>query len=104
MIWQGWALIGLTAIVFTLRAANSYPREDDDRAIVYGSVGFVSSLLFAYQSLNVVLYEGGSTFTHQYPAMALFGVALAMPNLYIVLTGPIAIVGDRVTEMERELQ
>lgn len=104
MIWHGWVFIGLTALVFTLRAANAFPREDDDRAIVYGSVGFLSSLLFAYQSLNVVVYEGGSTFTHQYPAMALFGVALAMPNLYIVLTGPIAIVGDRVAGMERDIQ
>lgn len=100
MIWQGWLFTGATAVLVTMRATQDYPRREDVRPIVYGSIGFLASLLFAYQSLYVVRLDQGAEFTTQYPAMAVFGVAVAVVNAYIVISGPLEVTRELLSERE----
>lgn len=81
--------------VATLATVLTIRTIDDQTAIITGLIGFLTWALWGYSALNVTVYDGsGASFTHGYPALAAMGVMLAIPNLFIALTGPLRIVSD----------
>lgn len=88
----GWVFVGAVGIGATYISLTT---DSDQLAIVSGLIGLVTCLLFAFLSLEIVLYEDGIETTKRYPAMAAWGLAMAAPNLYVALTGPLEIVRDR---------
>ncbi len=94
MIWQGWVFIGIVAFIATYVTLTT---SQDDVGIMFGLVGMLSWGLFAFQSLNVVILAGGKTdpVSYSYAAVSVWGLALAVTNLYVVLNGPIAIIDQR---------
>lgn len=91
MIWQGWLFVGLVALYATSRALRE---TVNPTAILHGIVGFVTWLVFGYQSLNVVVVSNGTEFAYYYAPVALLAAGLAIINFYIAITGPIAAVTD----------
>ena len=90
-------VVALVATTITLRTS------DDELAIIGGLAGTLSWALWAYSTLNVVATSGGSEFTYSYPSLALFGLAMAIPNFYVALTGPLHIARDR-SQLTEEIQ
>lgn len=90
-------IVALVATTITLRTA------DDQLAIIAGLVGTLSWSLWAYSALNVVAVSGGSEFAYSYPSLAAFGVAMAIPNLFVALTGPLSIARNR-EQLTNEVQ
>jgi hypothetical protein len=92
MIWQGWLFVGLIALYATSRALRETMNPS---AIVHGIVGFVTWLVFGYQSLNVVVVSNGTELgPYYYAPVALLAAGLAVMNLYVAITGPIVAVAD----------
>lgn len=88
-----WVFIGAMAFIATLVTIRT---NDNDTAIIMGLIGTLAWLLFAYFSMEIVVYDAnGSPTTTRYPAMAAFALAMAAPNLYIALTGPLEWLNDR---------
>ena len=74
---------------------------DDQKAIMFGLIGAINWALWAYSSLNVVVYDGSSNpLQHSDPALAALGVMLMIPNLFVALTGPLALIEDPSTMAE----
>lgn len=94
MIYQGWLFIGLVAFTSTYVTLTT---SQDDVGIMFGLVGLLSWALFSFQSLHVVVLAGGKTdpISYSYAAVSVWGLALAVTNLYVVLNGPIAIIDQR---------
>ena len=89
----GWVFTGLVAAGATRLAVTT---DNDNIAIVSSSLGLVSWLVFAFFSLSITIYDQtGSPHTDRYPAMAAWGLAMAAPNLYILIEGPLEKVKDR---------
>lgn len=89
----GWIFTGAVAAGATYVTLTT---DNDLLAIISGVVGVFSWLLFAYFSLGVTIYDAnGAAQTDRYPAMAAWGVMMAVPNIYVALTGPLHLVGDR---------
>jgi len=92
MLQLTWLFIGALAALataFTLRTA------DDQTAIMSGLIGMMTWLLWGYSALNVIVYDGsGNALSNSYPALAALGVMLALPNLFVALTGPLAVARD----------
>lgn len=80
------AFLGIVALVFT---GLTLTTADDQTAIISGLLGATTWTLWAYSTLNVTIYSGGSEFTESYPAFAALGLALAAPNAFVALTGPL---------------
>lgn len=79
-------LVAAAATFLTLRTA------DDEVAIISGLIGTISWILWAYSALNVIVYDGsGNPLSASYPSLTAFGVMMAVPCLYIALTGPLHI-------------
>lgn len=95
-----WLFIGLLAAVATFLSVTT---TDDQTGIISGLIGTLTWLTFSYHSLSVTVYSNGTEFVSRYPELAALGVALAAPNLFVALTGPIALVGDR-EEISQEVQ
>lgn len=87
-----WVFVGVVGVGATYVTLTT---DSDQLAIISGLIGLVTWLLFSFQSLDIVLYEDGIELTKRYPAMAVWGLAMAAPNLYVALTGPLEIVRDR---------
>jgi len=94
VIFQGWLFIGLVGGIATYVTLTT---SEDDIAILFGIIGLLSWGLFAVQSLNVDVLAGGKTevISYSYAAVSVWGLALAVLNLYVVLTGPIAVIDQR---------
>lgn len=92
MLQNTWLFVGLIAALAT---ALTLWTADDQTAIISGLIGTVTWLTWAYSALNVITYDGGSQFAHSYPALAALGVMLAVPNLFVALTGPLAVARDQ---------
>jgi hypothetical protein len=86
MLQISWLFVGLVASGATLLTLTT---SDDQTAILTGLIGTISWALFAYSSLHVVTHSGGSEFVSAYPSLAAFGVMMAVPNLFVALTGPL---------------
>lgn len=87
-----WVFVGF---IGACASYISVTTDNDQVAIISGCIGLISWLLFAYFSLSITVYDtNGSPHTTRYPAMALWGLAMAAPNLYVALTGPLEILTD----------
>lgn len=95
-----WLFIGVFAAAATFISVTT---TDDQIGIISGLFGTLSALTFAYHSLSVTVYSQGTEFVSRYPELAVFGLALAAPNLLVALTGPLAIVRDR-EQLQDEVQ
>lgn len=94
MLQLTWLFVGALAMLAT---ALTLRTADDQTAIMSGLAGTITWLLWAYSALNVVTYDGGSQFTHAYPGLAALGVMLALPNLFVALTGPLMVARDQTS-------
>lgn len=84
-----WIFIGAIGAGATLISVTT---DNDQVAIISGLVGTLSWLLFAYFSLSITTIDQSGTFhTTRYPALAAYGVAMALPNFFVALTGPLEI-------------
>lgn len=92
--------IGLVAAGATLISVTT---DNDDIAIISGIIGSLSWFLFAYSSLSITTFEGGTAHTTRYPALAVWGVAMAVPDVIVALTGPLEIINDR-DQLREEVQ
>ena len=92
MLQHSWIFLGIVSLVVTTITLRT---PDDQLAIICGLAGTLAWALWAYGALNVVAVSGAQEFTYSFPSLTLFGVAMAMPNLYIALTGPLSIARDR---------
>lgn len=88
MILFGWLFIGLVALVSFRYAITS---AEDELAILTGLVSAVFWLMFGFQSLNVEVVTSGIVTTYQFPTLMYISIGMAIPNAYIVLTGPLDI-------------
>lgn len=88
----GLIFIGVVGFGATLLSVTT---DNDEVAIITGLIGTLSWLLFAFFALDVTHYDSnGNPLTTRYPALAVWGVAMAVPNVYIALTGPLHIISD----------
>lgn len=88
-----WIFVGVIGAASTYISLTT---ESDDLAIIAGLIGTLSWLLFAYSALNVTFYDGsGTERVARYPSMAAFGLAMAAPNVYVALTGPLELLQNR---------
>lgn len=94
MIYQGWLFV---AAVGVLAAYVTLTTPEDDVAIMFGLVGLLTWGLFSYQSLYIEVLAGGKTdpITYSYPAMSIWGLAMAVTCLYVVINGPIGLIDQR---------
>jgi len=100
MLQLTWLFIGALAAVATVLTLTT---TDGDLGIIGGLIGTISWLLWAYSALNVVVITNGEQIAQQYPSLAVFGVLMAVPNLFVALTGPLQIARDR-GELTDEMQ
>lgn len=88
-----WVMLGLIAAGFTYLTLTT---DNDQLAIISGLVAMFSWLLFGYFALGITIYDQtGTPHTDRYPAMAAYGLMMALPNLYVAITGPLEIIRDR---------
>lgn len=91
-------LVAAAAAFLTLRTA------DDEIAIISGLIGTIAWLLWGYSALNVVVYDGsGNPLSSAYPSLTAFGVLMAIPCLFVALTGPLRIARSR-DQLAKEMQ
>lgn len=88
--------------VATVATALTLWTTDDQLGILTGLIGSIAWPLWSYSALNVVTVSAGSEFAYQYPALAVFGVLMAVPNLFVALTGPLRVANNR--ELAQEIQ
>lgn len=100
MLQHTLIFVGVVALVATTISLRT---GDDQLAIISGLAGTLSWSLWAYSTLNVVAVSGGSEFAYSYPSLAAFGIAMAIPNLFVALTGPLQIARDR-SQLTEEVQ
>jgi len=101
MIALAWVFLGAIGVVSTYLSLTA---DNDDLVIITGLIGTLAWLLFAFYALDVTIYDqAGTLHTDRYPAMALFGLAMAAPNLYIAITGPLELMSNR-ERLEREVR
>lgn len=86
-----WLFIGALAACATYISVTT---TDDQTGIISGLFGTLAALTFAYHSLAVTVISNGSVHVSRYPELAVLGLALASPNLFVALTGPLAIAAD----------
>jgi len=98
LAWLFIGVIGAGATYLSLTTGN------DQLAILTGLIGTVSWLLFAFLSLEVVEVSSGVQVTSRYPAMAAWGLAMAAPNFYIALTGPLFELERQFDDIREEVQ
>lgn len=88
----GLIFIGVVGFGATLLSVTT---DNDEVAIITGLIGTVSWLLFAFFALDVTHFDNsGNAYTTRYPALAAYGLAMAAPNFYVALTGPLQIISD----------
>ena len=88
-----WVFIGAVAFIATMVTIRT---NDNDTAIITGLMATLGWLLFAFFSLSITVYDvNGNPHTTRYPAMAMFGLAMAAPNIYIAITGPLEWIGEQ---------
>lgn len=88
-----WILLGVIGAGATFVSVTT---DNDQIAILSGLVGTLSWLLFAYGALGVTtIDQSGTLHTSRYPALAAYGVAMAIPNFFVALTGPLEILNNR---------
>lgn len=88
----GLIFIGVVGFVATLLSVTT---DNDEVAIITGLIGTVSWLLFAFFALDVTHFDNsGNAYTTRYPALAAYGLAMAAPNFYVAMTGPLQIISD----------
>ena len=92
MLEHSWIFLGGLATVTTVLTLRT---DDDQTGILTGLIGTVTWALWAFSALNIVTHSGGTEFTHSYPALAAFGLLMAVPNLFVALTGPLTIAQNR---------
>jgi len=88
----GLIFLGVVAAGATLLSVTT---ENNDIAIITGVIGSITWLLFAFFALDVTIVDdAGSVSKVRYPALAAWGVMMAVPNAYVALTGPLQIISD----------
>jgi len=95
-----WLFIGTLAVGATVISVTT---NDDQIGIISGLFGTVLSLTFAYHSLSVSVYSQGTEFVSRYPELAVLGLALAAPNFFVALTGPLELARNR-DEIQQEVR
>lgn len=89
----GWVFVGVVAAGATYVTLTT---DNDQLAIISGLIGMLSWLMFSFLSLEIIIYDGaGGEQITRYPSMTAWGLAMAAPNLYVALTGPLHIIRDR---------
>lgn len=90
MLVHAWVLAAVLAVLTTIGAVLS---NDQGQAIVAGLLGFVTWGVFVFGTFNVEVHAGTSTIHYSMPSVAIMGVAMALVPGYIMLTGPIDLIG-----------
>lgn len=91
-------LIGLIFIGVVAAGASyiTLTTSNNDVAIVAGLIGCFSWLLFAFFALDVTVFDdSGAAQTVRYPALTAWGLMMAVPNVYVALTGPLEIISEQ---------
>lgn len=95
MLESTWLFIGATALLTTGMAAATqtqasayFDRYADPIAIVAGMIGLVSWAILAYGSLDLTVVGDSVTYSFSQPAVTFWCAIMALPNLYVALTGP----------------
>lgn len=108
MLESTYLFIGATALVATAfavstqtQAAAWYDQYADPIAMVGGLLGFFSWAMLAYGSLNVEVVGDAVTYSFSMPAVTFWCLGMAIPPLYVALTGPFEVV-KRATGTMRE--
>jgi hypothetical protein len=91
MIQSAWLFIGTVALLATAAAFRS---EDNADATLFGAVGLVTWLVWAYGSLQIEVADGGVVFEFEAPAVALLGVVFAAPPAIVTILGALEIFGE----------
>lgn len=86
MLESSWLFIGVVA---TLATSGAVLTSRETIAMVLGAMGFISWGIWTYGTFEITVVDGGVTYAFTEPAVAVFGILMAMLPLYIVLTGPI---------------
>jgi len=89
------SLIGLVMLVITLFSGSN------DLVIITGLAGMFAWGLATFGLFNVEIASGGSILSAgEYPALALFTLALALTCFWPALTGPVDLIGSSMRERE----
>lgn len=80
MMQLTWLFIAAIATIATAGAFLVETSEHGDIGVAGGVIGFIAWTLWAYGAVNVQIPDasGGQPIEMQYPALALFGAALAV--------------------------
>lgn len=92
MLQHTWIFLGVVALVATVMTLRT---PDEQLAIIGGLTATITWGVWAYGALDVTTVSGGTEFAYAYPSLAAVGVVLAIPCLFVALTGPLRIVQDR---------
>lgn len=95
MLESTWLFMGATALLATgmamatqTQASAYFDRYADPIAIVAGLIGVVTWALLAYGSLNIRVVGDAVTYSFTQPSVTLWCAIMALPNLYVAVTGP----------------
>lgn len=96
MLESTWLFIGTTALLATAFAVSTqtrmsrlYDRYADPIAMVGGVMAAISWGMLAYGSLDVEVVGDSVTYSFGQPAVTFWCLMMALPPLYVALTGPI---------------
>jgi hypothetical protein len=91
MIQSAWLFIGAMGALATGAAFRS---EDNADATLFGVVGLVTWLVWAYGALSIEIADGGVVFEFNAPAVALLGVVFASVPGVVAILGALEIFGE----------
>lgn len=91
MLESAWLFVGVLGAISS--GISVMAQEDEDElAMVFGTIGFVSWAIWSYGSLTVEVVGDGSVFEFAMPSLTFLGIAMALLPGYIALTGPIELI------------
>lgn len=95
MLESTWLFIGTTALLTSgvalatqTQASQYFDRYADPVAIVVGTIGVFSWGILAYGSLDITVVGDSVTYSFTQPSVTFWCLIMALPNLYVALTGP----------------
>lgn len=97
MLESAWLLLGLMGFVWTILVTITSSLVDEegyDFIIVGASAGLVIWGVWTFAAISGVEVASDATvYNFRMAPVALVGIAMALPNLYLALLGPIEIIG-----------
>lgn len=107
MLLSAWLFIGVVAVLATGLAVSTksigsrlWPNSDGV-AIMSGVVGFIAWGIWTYGTFQLEVARDATIYQFTNPALAFFGIMMALVPGYIALTGPVDIINSaRNPDME----